>query len=473
MIKIILNNASVIQQFHNFIWGWPLIILIMIVGLWLTIILKGIQIRKLPLALKCMLKEEKNEKGEVTAFQALCISMSATIGTGNITGVAAAISIGGAGALLWMMVTAFLGMATKYAEGFLSIKYRRIEQDKIIGGPYAYIEYGMGYKWKPLAKIFAIFGALSSILGVGTLTQINGITDATKNVFDNETLYLVNIFGNQISIISLIIGLLIAMLTAIILIGGVKRVGKVCEYLVPIMAGIYILICIIIIFNNIKILPVTIITIIKTAFKPNSLIGGVVGITIRDTVQQGVSKGILSNEAGLGSAPIATAVSKVSSPVKQGLISMTSTFFGTIIICSLTGIVIVITNAFKQELVGISITDYAFSIGLPFNKVVSSILLLLSITCFAFTSIIGWNFYGIKCLDYLTHGNEKVMKIYQWIYIMMVFIGSFLEVNLIWNIAEILNAFMAIPNLFAILYLSKDIADDTNQILKNEKDLDF
>lgn len=460
---------NIIQQIHDFVWGIPLITLIIIVGLWLTIRLKGIQIRKLPKALSFMLKEEQDGKGEVSTFQALCISMSATIGTGNITGVASAIAIGGPGALFWMVITALLGMATKYSEGFLAVKYRHIENERIVGGPYAYIEYGMGKKWKPLAKAFAIFGMLASIMGVGTFTQINGITDATKNVFDKESLNVLTIFGNNVSISSIIMGTFIAVLTALILIGGVKRVGKACELLVPFMAGIYIIISLIVVFTNISELPSAFTTIFKMAFATKAITGGVIGLTIRDAIQQGVAKGIFSNEAGLGSAPIATATAKSNDPVKQGLVSMTSTFFGTVIICALTGLTIVITKAYDQGLSGISITDYAFSVGLPFPPIISSILLLVSITCFALTTIIGWNIYGVKCLDYLTNGNKKIEMMYQWIYIAMVFVGSFLEVNLIWNIAEILNALMAIPNLIALLALSGVISKDTNEYFKKEK----
>lgn len=462
-------NLNFIQQIHDFVWGLPLIILIIIVGLWLTIRLKGIQIRKLPKALTFMLKEEQDGKGEVSTFQALCISLSATIGTGNITGVASAIAIGGPGALFWMIITAILGMATKYSEGFLAVKYRHIENDRIIGGPYAYIEYGMGKKFRPLARTFAIFGMLASILGVGTLTQINGITDATKNVFDKESLNVITILGNDVSIASIIMGLIITVLTALILIGGVKRVGKVCELLVPFMAGIYIIICLIVVFTNIVEVPTAFIAIFKMAFTPETIVGGVVGITVRDAIQQGVAKGIFSNEAGLGSAPIATATAKSNDPVKQGLVAMTSTFFGTVIICALTGVTIVLTKAYDQGLSGISITDYAFSVGLPFPPIISSILLLISITCFAFTTIIGWNLYGVRCLDYITNGNKKIENIYQWVYIIMVFVGSFLEVNLIWNIAEILNALMAIPNLIALLALSGVIAKDTNEYFKKER----
>lgn len=459
-------TLDVIRQIHDFIWGMPLICLIIIVGVWLTIKLKGLQVTKLKKAFSFMLKEEEGQKGEVSTFQALCISMSATIGIGNITAVASAITIGGPGALLWMIITAFFGMATKYAEGFLAVKYRKIENDRIIGGPYAYIEYGLGAKWKPLAKAFAIFGMFASILGLGTLTQINGIVDATQNVFDKESLHLLSIGKINLSWCSLIAGALIAIFSALVLIGGVKRIGRVCEWIVPIMALTYIAICLLLICCNIKEIPLAIRSIVQMAFSNQALAGGITGITIRNVIQQGVAKGIFTNEAGLGSAPIATATVKSNDPIRQGLVAMTSTFFGTVIICSLTGLCVVLTGAWKENLMGISIADYAFTKGLPFPSIVCSLLILLCIICFAFTTIIGWNLYGVKCLDYLTKGNVKIQKIYNWLYILMVFIGAFLKIDLIWNLAEIINALMAIPNLIAILFLTNDIAKDTNLYFK-------
>ncbi len=461
-------NLSFVNQIHDFIWGIPLIALIMIVGFWLTFRLKGIQITKLPLAFKCLTKKEEGE-GEVSTFQALCISLSATIGTGNITGVAAAIAIGGPGALFWMVITAIFGMATKYAEGFLAIKYRRIEKNRIVGGPYAYIEYGMGKKFKWLAKSFAILGMLASILGIGTLTQINGITDAAKDVFDKDSLYVFTIFGNSVSIVSVIVGGIITIFTALVLIGGVKRIGRVCEYLIPVMASIYILICLTLIFTNVPKIPESFATIFKMAFTGRAAVGGVIAITIRNAIQQGVAKGIFTNEAGLGSAPIALATAKTDDPIRQGLISMTSTFLGTLIICMMTGICIVITGAWDLGLQGISITNHAFSIGLPFSDLICSVLLFICITCFAFTTIVGWNVYGVRCLDYLTGGNKMAEKTYQWLYILAVCLGAFLKVDLIWTIAEIFNGLMALPNLIALLALSPVVAKDTNEFFKNKK----
>lgn len=457
-----------IRYFHDLIWGIPLISLIIIVGVVLTIKLKGLQVTKLKKALSFTLKEEKGVKGEVSTFQALCISLSATIGTGNITGVSVAITLGGPGALFWMVVTAIFGMATKYTEGFLSVKYRQIKDDKIIGGPYAYIEYGMGKRWIVLAKTFAIFGMLASILGMGTLIQINGITDSFKNVFDKDSMYILKIGKIDISICSIIIGSIITIFSALVLIGGVKRIGKVCELLVPIMAITYILICLILIINNISDVPYALKMVFIMAFNPRSIVGGVTGFTVSDAIKQGVSKGIFTNEAGLGSAPIATSTVKSNDPVRQGLVSMTSTFLGTLIICTLTGLCVVITRGYEQNLNGIYIAEYTFNNGLPFPSIVSSILILICIISFAFTTIIGWNLYGIRCLNYLV-GSNKYEKLYNWIYIIIIFIGAYLEIELIWNITEILTALMAIPNLIALLYLSNQVKIDTSNYFKKEK----
>ena len=469
MINLAISIEDIIKKIDNIVWGIPLIALIIIVGIVLTILLKGIQFRKLGLAFKFLTEKEDGE-GEVSTFQALCISLSATIGTGNITGVATAVAIGGPGALFWMIVTALLGMATKYAEGYLAIRYRHIEDGRIIGGPYAYIEYGMGKKFKWLAKVFAMLGMLAAIMGIGTLIQINGITDAAANVFGKSSLDF-TLFGKDISIYSVITGLIIAVLTALILIGGVKRIGRVCEYLVPIMAITYITICLTVIFTHVTSIPSAFVEIVKMAFTGRAAVAGVIGITNRDAIKKGVSKGIFTNEAGLGSAPIAIATAKSNDATKQGLISMTSTFMGTVIICMMTGLCIVITGAWDAGLEGIDITSFAFETGLPFtNPIISAILVFICITCFAFTTIIGWNLYGSKCLDYFTKGNKKAYLVYQWIYVITLLLGPFLKVDVIWGIANIFNGLMAAPNLIALLVLAPKLSKETNQYFVEYKE---
>lgn len=432
-----------------------------------SILLKGIQFTKLKLAFK-YLKEKDDPKTGVTPFQALCINMCATLGTGNITGVAVAIALGGPGALIWMIMVAIIGMPIKYVEGYLAIRYRKKTPTNIVGGPYGYIEYGLGRSFKPLAKIFATFGLLSSMFGIGTLIQMNSIVEATNNVFYslNNTITL---FNKSISIYSLIITIVVVILTALITIGGIKKIGSICEYLVPIMGFIYITICLIIIITNIKYLSNTIYIMFKLAFNNKALLGGFVGISIKNTIQQGISKGVFTTEAGLGSSAIASSMSSSDNPVKIGLTQMLSTLLGTIIVSLLTGICVLITNAHLQNLEGIDITTYAFSVGLPFkNQNIALILILICITCFAFTTIIGWNLYGLKCLNYLTN-NKIIIKTFQWSYIFILFIGLFLNTTVVWDISDILNGLMAIPNLIAITLLNKQVVKETNLYFKKEK----
>lgn len=460
---------EIIENVYNLIWGIPLVSLILIVGIIYTIKLKCLQISKLPKAISFLITKKDNNKKGVTSFQALCISLSATIGTGNIVGVASSIVIGGPGALFWMVVSAFLGMAIKYAEGFLAIRYRKKETDYIIGGPYAYIEYGMGKKYKWLAKSFAIFGMCASILGLGTFIQVKGIVDASLNVFDKSTLNFMNIFGYDVSIIKLIVGLVLLIICSIVIFGGIKKIATTCEKLVPFMTILYILMCLIVIISNVNILPSAFLKIITGAFNFKSIIGGVAGYTIVNAIKQGVSKGIFTNEAGLGSAPIAISESSSNNPIKEGLITMTSTFFGTIIICTLTGLCIIMTDAYLKELDSIYVVDYAFFKGSFFSNITTSIFILIATICFGITSIIGWNLYGVKCLRYLTN-NETIIKGYKIIYVIFIFTGVFLNTKFIWNIAEIFNALMAIPNLIALIYLKNDVIKETNEyLLKNKK----
>lgn len=446
-----MNNLNIIKTIHNYLWNIPLITMILLVGIILSIKLKGLQITKLKEAFFILFKKEKKDKQSISTFQAICISLSATLGAGNITGVAAAVTLGGPGALIWMIITILLGLPIKYAESYLACKYRIINDNKIIGGPYAYIENGLGEKYILLSKSYALFGMLAAILGLGTFIQINGVSDAFKNIFIND-IYINNIFGTKLSISSLFIGLIFSFLTYMVILGGTKKIAKYCEILIPVVAFIYISICLFVIIFNIKYLPHTIIKIFINSFNKEAFTSGIIGYAIKE----GVTKGIFTSEAGIGSSAIAISSTEEKDPKKLGLASLGSTFFGTLIICILTGIVIVITDSYNQNLSGISIANYAFITGLKINPKLVSIILFICITIFAFTTIIGWNLYGIKCLNYLTN-NKYIYYIYQWIYIMMVFIGAFLNVEPIWNVAEIFNALMIIPNLLAILLLIKKI----------------
>ncbi len=464
----------VLKAIDDFVWGVPLMVLIMAGGLLLTIRIKALQTHKLPLALKWMFKNEEGGTGEVSSFGALCTALSATIGTGNIVGVATAIAAGGPGALFWMVVAAFLGMATKYAEGLLAVKYRVIDENNhALGGPFYYIERGMGKNWKWLAKLFAFFGVCVGLMGIGTFTQVNGIASAVNNFFDPDMSWTVTIpFIGTYSWSVVIASLFLALFVALIVIGGIKRIAKVSELVVPFMAVIYIAMGVLLIVCNITEVPAAVALIVKAAFNPKAVVGGAVG-SMFVAMQKGVARGIFSNEAGLGSAPIAAAAAQTNEPVRQGLVSMTGTFIDTIVICSITGVSIVLTGAYTVEgLEGVAITTYAFNHGLPIPPAISSFLLMLCLIFFAFTTILGWDYYSERCLEYLTGGNMKTVKIYRWLYIIAVFIGPYMTVSAVWTIADIFNGLMALPNMIALFALSGVVAKETKDFFDAKKHIE-
>ena len=455
---------ELIKWIDDAVWGLPLIIMIMATGIFLTIRLGLLQIRHLGKALKFMVQNEDGGDGEVSSFGALCTALSATIGTGNIVGVATAIAAGGPGALFWMVVAALFGMATKYAEGLLAIKYRTIDAEgHVLGGPFYYIENGMGKNFRWLAKIFAFFGACVGLLGIGTFTQVNGIASATKNFFDPQMQMTVNLFGNTYSWITVITCLILTVVVGLVVLGGIKRIAKVSEIVVPFMAILYVAFALLILIFNVKKIPMAISIIVKSAFTGSALAGGVMGSMIV-AMQKGIARGIFSNEAGLGSAPIAAAAAQTKEPVRQGLVSMTGTFIDTVVICSMTGISIVLTGAWQIEgLQGVEITSAAFRAGLPFPGEISAFVLMLCLTFFAFTTILGWDYYGERCVEYLFNRNKNVVTGYRWLYILAVFIGPYMTVEAVWNIADIFNALMALPNLIALIVLNGVVVRETKK----------
>lgn len=455
-----------IVWFDDLVWGLPLIVFILITGIYLTARLNLLQMFHLPRALRYMVQNEDSGKGEVTSFGALCTAMSATIGTGNIVGVATAIYAGGPGALFWMWIAAFFGMATKYAEGVLAIKYREIAPDgHVLGGPFYYIERGMGSQWRWLAKLFAFFGMGVGLFGIGTFTQVNGISSAVKGFFDAESRYTVSIFGAQYSWAVVIAGFLVTLCTALVILGGLKRISMVAQIIVPFMAIIYVVFGVVLLICNAGKVPQALSLIITGAFNPQAVTGGVVG-SIAIAMQKGIARGIFSNEAGLGSAPIAAAAAQTKEPVRQGLVSMTGTFIDTIIICTITGLCIVTTGTWNIGLKGVDITSQAFQDGLPFDPRVSAFILMLSLIFFAFTTILGWDYYSERCLEYLSNGNQKAVMIYRYLYILAVFIGPYMTVAAVWNIADIFNGLMAFPNLIALLALSGVVAKETRDYFR-------
>ena len=462
--------SNVLTTIDDFVWGIPLIVLILAVGIFLTIRLKGLQITKLPMAIKHIIANEKSGKdGEVSSFGALCTALSATIGTGNIVGVATALVVGGPGALFWMWLAALLGTATKYSECLLAVKYRVVAEDgHIIGGPFYYIEKGMGKNWKWLAKLFAFFGVGVGLFGIGTFTQVNGITSAVKNFFDPEGAHSVSLFGLDYSYAVIIAGILLTVCVALVIIGGLKRISRVAEIIVPFMAVLYVVTALIILICNVTKIPAAIVLIVQSAFGLKAAAGGMLGAMIV-AMQKGIARGIFSNEAGLGSAPIAAAAAQVEEPAKQGLVSMMGTIIDTLVICTMTGLSIVITGTWDMGLEGVAVTTKAFQLGLPFPDQLCAFILMICLVFFAFTTILGWDYYSERCLEYLSGGNQKLVKGYRWVYILAIFIGPYMTVSAVWTIADIFNGLMAIPNLIAIVALSGVVVAETKKYLDSLK----
>ncbi len=463
---------EIIVKIDDFVWGIPLIVLILATGIYLTIRVRGVQVRHLGKALKYMVQNEEGGEGEVSSFGALCTALSATIGTGNIVGVATAIAAGGPGALFWMLVAAFFGMATKFAEGYLAVRFRKLDEDgHALGGPFYYIERGMGPKWKWLAVLFAVFGACAGLLGIGTFTQINGITSAITNFFDpNQTSKTFTILGVQTNMLLVGASIVLTICVGLVVIGGLKRIAKVTEVVVPFMAVLYVLFALILLVCNVTKIPAAVVEIVTGAFNPSAVTGGAVG-TMLIAMQKGIARGIFSNEAGLGSAPIAAAAAKTKDFTRQGLVTMTGTFIDTIIICTMTGLSIVIGGSWKPELglEGVQITTHAFQSGLPFNPTVSAFVLMICLVFFAFTTILGWDYYGERCVEYLCNGKQNLVKIYRYLFVLAIFIGPFMTVSSVWTIADIFNGLMALPNLVALLVLGGLIGKETKEYFAKQK----
>ncbi len=457
---------DILVKIDDVVWGIPTIVLILVTGLILTIRCRGIQFTKLGRAFKQIFKKNEGE-GELSGFSALCTALSATIGTGNIVGVATAIAAGGPGALFWMWFAAILGTATKYAECMLAIKYREVKADgTVLGGPFYTIEKGMGSKWKWLAVLFAIFGVAAGLLGIGTMTQINGITSAVNMAIESDVAF--TLFGNDYTWATVIGGAIVTLCAALVIIGGLKRISKVAEKIVPAMAIVYVFLGLSVIIMNATKIPAAFALIFKSAFGWQAAAGGVAGFVLKqvmDSMQKGIARGIFSNEAGLGSAPIAAAPVKTEEPVEQGLVNMTGTVIDTLIVCTMTGLAIVIAfcnPAFVSDgATGVQLTSKALSFDLGGDGVSVQFLLMLCLAFFAFTTILGWDYYSEKCLEYLTNGRMKFVMLYRVLYIAMIAIGPYFTVDAVFTIADITNGLMAIPNCIALLVLSGVVAKET------------
>ncbi|NQJ22695.1 sodium:alanine symporter family protein [Streptococcus suis] len=442
---------ELMQNINNFVWGPPLLLLLVGTGVYLTLRLGVFQVSKLPTAFRLIFSSDQSGQGDVSSFAALCTALAATVGTGNIVGVATAITTGGPGALFWMWVAAFFGMATKYAEGFLAIKYRTKDANgQAAGGPMHYITLGMGQKWKPLAIFFAISGVLVALLGMGTFSQVNSIS---SSMFAS--------FGLAPQLVSIVTAISIAFF----IFGGIEKISDISTKIVPFMAILYILASIIVLALHWDQLLPTLVLVFKSAFTPAAAVGGFTGATVQQAIQRGIARGVFSNESGLGSAPIAAAAAKSDNPVEQGLISMTGTFIDTLIICTLTGLTILVTGQWSVEgLAGAPLTQAAFStvFGQP-----GAIALTISLVLFAFTTILGWSYYGERCIEFL-FGTKSILP-YRLVFVAMVALGGFLKLDLIWTIADIVNGLMALPNLIALLALSPVIIKETRQYFAKKK----
>lgn len=441
---------SVNSAVNNFIWGVPAMICIIGVGLILSFRTRFIQIRKFPYAMKVtlgrMLKKKDATDGTMTPFQAVCTALAATVGTGNIAGVAGAIAIGGPGAVFWMWISAMLGMCTKFSEVTLAVHFReKNDKGELVGGPMYYIKNGLSKHWHWLAYLFSAFGVLT-VFGTGNATQVNTITTAIDSALYNYNI----ISGDSASMVNLVIGIILAILIALILIGGVKRIGKVTEKLVPFMAVLYIILALGIVIINYRNVPAVFASIFKGAFTPVSVTGGAVGSFFM-SMKKGVSRGIFSNEAGLGTGSIAHACADTSKPVKQGFFGIFEVFVDTIVICTLTALVIlcsgVSVNYGSAAGAELTISGFTATYG---NWV--SIFTAVAMCCFAFSTIIGWGLYGTRCIEFLF--GSKVNKPFMIVYSAVAIVGATMDLGLMWSIAETFNGLMAIPNLIAVFLLS-------------------
>ena len=442
---------ELLNQIDTFVWGPPLLALLVGTGIWLTIRLRLLQVFKLGSALKLIFCAKNDGSGDVNSFRALCTALAATVGTGNIVGVATAIKAGGPGAIFWMWIAAFFGMATKYAECLLAVKYRTVDANGAIsGGPMYYIENGLGKKYKPLAVIFAVFGILCAYFGIGTFAQVNSIVEITRISAGIPVVYT---------------GIALTVLVAVVTIGGLKSIARVASKIVPLMALLYFVTTVGILITFADQVPAAAALIIESAFNPTAASGGFLGATVMMAMRNGVARGVFSNESGLGSAPIVAAAAKTKWPAEQGLISMTGTFIDTIIICTLTGLTLVVTGVWQGDLNGAAMTEQAFVMGFP---TFGSMLLMVGLVLFAFTTILGWNYYGERCVEYLM--GVKAILPYRLIFIGLIACGPFLKLEEIWVLADIVNGLMAIPNLIALLALTGVIVAETKKYQEHLKE---
>lgn len=435
-----------IDKISGWVWGPPLLILIVGTGLYLTFRIGFLQFRALPYSLKLAFSRNQDTRsdGDISHFQALMTALAATVGTGNIAGVATAVFLGGPGAVFWMWITALVGMATKYAEAVLAVKYRvQDENGEMSGGPMYYLERGLGQKW--LGVLFAIFGAVAAF-GIGNMVQSNSVADVVKTTF---------------SIPTWVTGIVLMIFTALVILGGIKSIGKVTSFFVPIMAIFYVGAGLIIMILNLDLIPGAVGLIFTDAFTGEAVAGGAIGAVIR----WGVARGVFSNEAGMGSAPIAAAAAKTDLPGRQGLVSMTGVFIDTIVVCSVTGITLVMANLYSGDTTGSALTSLSFE---KFLGPAGSIIVAIGLLFFAASTILGWAYYGEKCFSYLF--SKKAVVYYRVVFVLAVMVGSVSQLSVVWGIADIMNGLMAVPNLIGLIGLSGVVVVETKEILNRIKE---
>ena len=440
---------QIIDTVNSVVWGPIMLVLLLGTGVFLTIGLRGMTITRIPYAFGQLLKGRKGSgEGEISPFNALMTALSSTVGTGNIAGVATAIGIGGPGALFWMWCTALVGMATKYAEAVLAVNYRETDAEgKKVGGPMYYIKNGLGKRWKPLAFLFALFGSLAGF----------GLANTVQSITVSQVLY------NNFNIPTLVSGIVMAIMVALVLLGGIKRIAQVAGKLVPLMTVIYLLATAIILLIHIADIPAALALIVDSAFNGMAATGGFAGATVMLALRMGVSRGIFSNESGLGSAPIAHAAAETNSPVRQGTIAMLGTFIDTLVICTMTGLVLIVSGVWSSELEGAAMTLQVFDSSLPFGGSILSICIAL----FAFTTMLGWSYYGERCAQFLL--GPKIVLPFRVLWVIGVFIGTQMSLGLVWKMSDALNGMMAIPNLLALLLLSPVVFKLTKQYFQQQE----
>jgi alanine or glycine:cation symporter, AGCS family len=438
-----------LAEFASLMWGPWLLILLLGTGCWLTFRLKGVQVRLLFYSLRLTFSKERGGEGDISHFGALMTALAATVGTGNIAGVSVAVALGGPGAIFWMWVTGLVGMATKYCEGFLAVKYREVNlKGEISGGPMYYLEKGLGQKW--LAICFAFFGAMAAF-GIGNMVQANTTAHALSEF---------------LGISKFFVGGVLMLFTAMVIIGGIKRIAETASYLVPIMVVIYFLGALIVILNNLEQLGSGIAMILKDAFTGAAATGGFVGASLANTIRYGVARGLFSNESGMGSAPIAAAAAKTNHPSKQALVSMAGTFIDTLVVCSLTALTLSSTGVWVSGETGVALTLQAFSSGLP--GLWGNLIVTISTVTFAFSTILAWEYYGEKCFEYLF--GEKHIFLYRYAWIVFVFVGAQIKLEMVWNFADAMNALMAVPNLIGLILLSRTLVSGTKSFEKGVRE---